>query len=58
MSEVIKAVIPVIPVKEMPKEFEILLRKNIKSKTLDDESFTYMSLMLTEDTPKNPKELF
>jgi len=39
-------------------EIESILHKNIKSKTLTDEAFTYMSLLISEDAPKNSKELY
>jgi hypothetical protein len=39
-------------------EIEAELLKNVKSKTLTEESFNYMALLINEDCPKNPKELF
>ena len=39
------------------KEIEAVLRKNVKSKSLTDEAFTYMSLIINEDAPKNTNEL-
>jgi hypothetical protein len=36
---------------------EEILRKNVKSKTLTDEAFHYMALLINEDAPKNYKEL-
>jgi len=38
-------------------ELEALLRKNIKSKTLTDEAYNYMALLINEDAPKNFREL-
>ena len=39
-------------------DIEILCKKHIKSKTLPDEAFTYMSKLVEEDCPRNPAELF
>jgi len=39
------------------KEIETILRKNVKSKTLTDEAYAYMALLIVEDVPKNAKEL-
>jgi len=39
------------------KEIESIMRKNVKSKTLTDEAYAYMALLVVEDMPKNPKEL-
>jgi len=36
---------------------EEILRKNIKSKTLTDEAYHYMALLINEDAPKNYREL-
>ena len=36
---------------------EGILRKNVKSKSLTDEAFTYMALLINEDAPKNTNEL-
>lgn len=36
---------------------EAILRKEIKSKSLTDEAFNYMSLLINEDAPKNTNEL-
>lgn len=33
------------------------MHKNIKSKTLTDDAYAYMALLIVEDMPKNPKEL-
>lgn len=33
------------------------MRKNVKSKTLTDEAYAYMALLIVEDMPKNAKEL-
>lgn len=38
-------------------ELESILRKNVKSKTLTDEAYAYMSELVSEDCPKNAKEL-
>jgi ATP-binding cassette subfamily F protein 3 len=37
--------------------FEEILRKNIKSRTLTEDAYNYMALMVYEDQPKNAKEL-
>ena len=39
------------------KEIESIMRKNVKSKSLTDEAYAYMALLVVEDMPKNPKEL-
>jgi hypothetical protein len=39
------------------KGVEEILRKNIKSKTLTDDAYNYMALMVNEDAPKNFREL-
>ena len=39
------------------KEIESIMRKNVKSKTLTDEAYAYMALLIVEDMPKNAKEL-
>ena len=39
-------------------ELEAILRKNVKTKTLDDETFNYMALLINEDAPKNYNELY
>jgi hypothetical protein len=39
------------------QEIESLLRKTVKSKTLTDEAYNYMALLITEDCPKNQREL-
>jgi len=39
------------------EEVESILRKNVKSKTLTDEAFDYMAQLVSEDCPKNAKEL-
>ena len=39
------------------KDMEVILRKNVKSKALTDDAYTYMSLLINEDQPKNAKEL-
>lgn len=33
------------------------MRKNVKSKTLTDEAYAYMALLVVEDMPKNAREL-
>lgn len=38
-------------------ELEAILRKNIKSKTLTEEAYSYMALLINEDAPKNFNEL-
>lgn len=43
---------------EMVKEIEVLCRKHIKSKTLSDEAFNYMSRLIAEDAPRNASELY
>jgi len=40
------------------KEIETLCRRHIKSKTLTEDSYIYMSRLVTEDCPRNPTELF
>ena len=47
----------VIPAKNNPKEIEKLLRSQIRTKTLTDDAFVYMSLLVNEDCPKNAAEL-
>ena len=42
---------------ERIKEIESILLKNVKSKSLTDEAFTYMAELVFEDCPKNAKEL-
>ena len=39
------------------KDIEKVIRQIIKSKTLTEEAFIYMSLIINEDSPKNPVEL-
>ena len=39
------------------KSIEAMLRKNIKSKSLTEDAFTYMALLINEDAPKNTNEL-
>jgi ATPase subunit of ABC transporter with duplicated ATPase domains len=48
---------PIAAEGERAAELESILRKNIKSKTLTDEAFAYMSELVSEDCPKNAKEL-
>jgi len=43
---------------ETIKEIDTLCRKHIKSKTLTDESFSYMARLINEDSPKNATELY
>jgi uncharacterized protein YacL (UPF0231 family) len=38
-------------------EIESILHKNVKSKTLTDDAFNYMALLINEDCPKNANEL-
>jgi len=38
-------------------ELEAILIKNIKSKTLTEEAYHYMALLINEDAPKNTNEL-
>jgi hypothetical protein len=38
-------------------ELEAILRKNIKSKTLTEDAYNYMALLINEDAPKNVNEL-
>ena len=38
-------------------EIETLLRKTVKSKTLTDDAYNYMALLIIEDCPKNWKEM-
>ena len=40
------------------REIEVLCKKHIKSKTLPDEAFLYMSKLVEEDCPRNPAELY
>ena len=35
------------------QEIETLLRKTVKSKTLTDDAYNYMALLINEDCPKN-----
>ena len=39
------------------KSIETILRKNIKSKSLTEDAYTYMALLINEDAPKNTNEL-
>ena len=39
------------------KEIEKILRSQIRTKTLTDDAFVYMSLLINEDAPKNAAEL-
>jgi len=39
-------------------EMEGILQKNIKSRSLTDEAYNYMALLVAEDCPKNARELF
>ena len=39
------------------KNLEVVLRQYIKSKTLTEEAYTYMALIVNEDCPKNSVEL-
>lgn len=39
------------------KDIEKLLRSTVKAKTLTDDAFVYMSLLVAEDCPKNAAEL-
>ena len=39
------------------KEIEKILRSQVRTKTLTDDSFVYMSLLINEDAPKNAAEL-
>jgi hypothetical protein len=39
------------------KDIEKLLRSQVKTKTLTDDAFVYMSLLVNEDCPKNAAEL-
>ena len=39
-------------------ELEAILRKNVKSKSLTDETYNYMALLVNEDAPKNYNELY
>lgn len=39
------------------KEIEKLLKQQIKTKTLTEEAFNYMALIVNEDCPKNAAEL-
>ena len=45
------------PKENKVKDLEVILRKNVKSKALTDDAYTYMSLLINEDQPKNSKEL-
>lgn len=40
------------------KEIETLCRRHIKSKTLTDDAYQYMSRLILEDCPRNATELF
>ena len=40
------------------KELETLCRRHVKSKTLTDDAFAYISRLILEDCPRNPHELF
>jgi hypothetical protein len=39
------------------KEIEKILRAQVRTKTLTDDAFVYMSLLINEDAPKNAAEL-
>ena len=47
----------IAPSIDAQKEIEILCRRHIKSKTLTDDAFTYMSKLILEDCPRNASEL-
>ena len=39
------------------KDIEKILRQQVRTKTLTDDAFVYMSLLINEDAPKNAAEL-
>jgi len=43
---------------ECIKDIESHFRKHIKSKTLTDDSYSYIARMVYEDAPKNATELY
>ena len=43
--------------KTAAKEIEKLLRQQVRTKTLTDDAFVYMSLLVNDDCPKNAAEL-
>lgn len=49
---------PIISPENVVKEIETLCRRHIKSKTLTDDAYLYMSKLIVEDCPRNPAELF
>jgi len=49
---------PIMDSNSKIEEIESILTKNIKSKTLTDEAFGYMAMLIIEDAPKNAKELY
>ena len=53
----VEKVEPAISPAEACKEIEILCRRHIKSKTLTDDAFSYMSRLIQEDAPRNATEL-
>jgi transcription initiation factor IIF auxiliary subunit len=57
VDSIIKAEAALAP-EETIKEIDTLCRKHIKSKTLTDESFSYMARLINEDSPKNATELY
>jgi hypothetical protein len=50
--------IPVVSPAEAVKEIETICKRHIKSKTLTDDAFSYMSKLIQEDAPRNASELF
>lgn len=49
---------PALPPAEAIKEIETICRRHVKSKTLTDDAFSYMSKLIQEDAPRNATELF
>ena len=56
-SEAAKGDAPKLSEEQKVSEMHGHLTRIIKSKTLTDEAFTYMALLINEDCPKNDKEL-
>lgn len=50
--------IAVVSQAEAVKEIETICKRHIKSKTLTDDAFSYMSKLIQEDAPRNASELF
>ena len=56
-SEAAKDAAQIVSKDDRVKEIESIFRKNVKSKSLTDEAYEYMSQLVSEDCPKNSKEL-